>query len=340
MTSRWSVWTFRATSLGPGDYPCPESTDKRRIANMALNETLRTQISELVTRSRVVLFMKGTRQMPQCGFSAKVVQILEGLGTSYETIDVLRSPELRDGIKEFSQWPTIPQLYVDGQFVGGCDIVGEMNASGELRKIIGSKTAATTMPAVTVTDAATKAFESALAGAGDDFIRLEIDVDYRHALFVAPRVTGDVQVAANGLTLLLDEASARRADGVHIDFVSGDGGGFKITNPSEPRRVKSLSPKDVRSMFDRGEKFELLDVRTSQERGIAIIDGARHLDNAEEQRLAALDRNATLVFHCHHGGRSQRAAERALEQGFTNVYNLEGGIDAWSQTVDPSVPRY
>jgi monothiol glutaredoxin len=311
---------------------------------MALNETLRTQISELVAQSRVVLFMKGSRQMPQCGFSAKVVQILEGLGASYETIDVLRSPELREGIKEFSQWPTIPQLYVGGQFVGGCDIVGELNASGELRKIIGSGATTTAprtrTPVVTITDAATKAFREALADAGEDLVRLEIDAEFRHALFVAPRATGDVQVAANGLTLLLDEASARRADGVRIDFVAGDGGGFKITNPSEPRRVQSLTPKDLKSMLDRGEKIELFDVRTAQERTIAIIDRARHLNDAEEKRLAALDRNATLVFHCHHGGRSQRAAERALEQGFTNVYNLEGGIDAWSQTVDPTVARY
>jgi monothiol glutaredoxin len=311
---------------------------------MALNETLRTQISELVAQNRVVLFMKGTRQMPQCGFSAKVVQILEGLGASYETIDVLRSPELREGIKEFSQWPTIPQLYVGGQFVGGCDIVGELSASGELRKIIGSKSTTTApntrAPVITITDAATKAFETALADAGEDLVRLEIDADFRHALFVAPRATGDVQVDANGLTLLLDEASARRANGVRIDFVAGDGGGFKITNPSEPRRVQSLTPKDLKSMLDRGEKIELFDVRTAQERRIAIIDHARHLDDAEEKRLAALDRNVTLVFHCHHGGRSQRAAEQALEQGFTNVYNLAGGIDAWSQTVDPTVARY
>ena len=104
---------------------------------MALNESLRKQISDLVTTNRVVLFMKGTRQMPQCGFSAQVVKILNELQPSYETVDALRSPEIRDGIKAFSQWPTIPQLYVDGQFIGGCDIVNEMNASGELQKLIG-----------------------------------------------------------------------------------------------------------------------------------------------------------------------------------------------------------
>ena len=77
--------------------------------------------------------------MPQCGFSAQVVKILNELQPSYETVDALRSPEIRDGIKAFSQWPTIPQLYVDGLFIGGCDIVREMHASGELQKLIGVK---------------------------------------------------------------------------------------------------------------------------------------------------------------------------------------------------------
>ena len=85
------------------------------MSTTALNESLRKHISDLLASNRVVLFMKGNRQMPQCGFSSQVVQILNKLLPSYETIDVLDSPELRDGIKEFSQWPTIPQLYVGGQ---------------------------------------------------------------------------------------------------------------------------------------------------------------------------------------------------------------------------------
>ena len=106
---------------------------------MSLSEPLRKQISELVSKNRVVLFMKGTRSMPQCGFSAQVVKMLDALLPTYETVDALSSPEIRDGIKVFSEWPTIPQLYVDGQFIGGCDIVREKHASGELQKLIGVK---------------------------------------------------------------------------------------------------------------------------------------------------------------------------------------------------------
>jgi monothiol glutaredoxin len=108
------------------------------MSTIELDGSLRKQISELLASNRIVLFMKGTRQMPQCGFSAQVVKILDKLLPSYETVDVLGSAELRDGIKEFSQWPTIPQLYVGGEFIGGSDIVREMDASGELQKIIGA----------------------------------------------------------------------------------------------------------------------------------------------------------------------------------------------------------
>jgi len=104
---------------------------------MSLSEPLHKQISELVAQNRVVLFIKGTRSMPQCGFSAQVVKIIDVLLPNYATVDALRSLKMRDGIKVFSQWPTIPQLYVDGQFVGGCDIVNEMNASGELQTLLG-----------------------------------------------------------------------------------------------------------------------------------------------------------------------------------------------------------
>ena len=108
------------------------------MSTIELDGPLRKQLSDILASNRVVLFMKGTRQMPQCGFSAQVVKILDKLLPSYETVDVLGSAELRDGIKEFSEWPTIPQLYVGGEFIGGCDIVRELDASGELQKIIGA----------------------------------------------------------------------------------------------------------------------------------------------------------------------------------------------------------
>jgi len=94
------------------------------------------RIRQDVTGNDVVLYMKGSPVFPQCGFSAAVVQVLTELGVKFKGIDVLTDPSLRQGIKEFSQWPTVPQLYVKGEFVGGCDIVREMHESGELRELL------------------------------------------------------------------------------------------------------------------------------------------------------------------------------------------------------------
>ncbi len=98
-----------------------------------------TRIRQEITDNEVVLFMKGTPMFPQCGFSAAVVQALSTLGVKFKGIDVLSDPGLRDGIKQFTNWPTIPQLYVGGEFVGGCDIVREMYASGELQQLFEQK---------------------------------------------------------------------------------------------------------------------------------------------------------------------------------------------------------
>ncbi len=97
------------------------------------------QIKEAVTQNDVVLFMKGTKMMPQCGFSSRVAGVLNYMGVEYADVDVLSDPEIRQGIKDYSDWPTVPQLYVKGEFVGGCDIVTEMTLSGELDALFEAK---------------------------------------------------------------------------------------------------------------------------------------------------------------------------------------------------------
>jgi len=97
------------------------------------------RIQDEIDANDVVLFMKGNPVFPQCGFSAAVVQVLSEIGTKFKGIDVLEDPGLRQGVKEFSNWPTIPQLYVKGEFVGGCDIVREMYETGELQQLIAEK---------------------------------------------------------------------------------------------------------------------------------------------------------------------------------------------------------
>lgn len=100
---------------------------------------VKTQIQETIDSNDVVLFMKGTKEMPQCGFSSRVAGVLNYMGVSYRDVNVLADDGVRQGIKEFSDWPTIPQLYVKGEFVGGCDIITEMTLSGELDQLFEQK---------------------------------------------------------------------------------------------------------------------------------------------------------------------------------------------------------
>ena len=101
-----------------------------------MDDQLRQRIADTITKDRVMLFMKGNPQMPQCGFSAAVVGMLKEVGAPYGTFNILADPELREGLKEYSSWPTYPQLYVDGKLIGGADIVRDLHAKGELQQLL------------------------------------------------------------------------------------------------------------------------------------------------------------------------------------------------------------
>ena len=104
-----------------------------------MNDEIQSNIKNIVDNNDVVLFMKGTKEQPQCGFSNAVVNTLSFMNIEYKDVNVLETDELREGIKEFTDWPTIPHLYVKGEFIGGCDIVLEMHKSGELAQLLESK---------------------------------------------------------------------------------------------------------------------------------------------------------------------------------------------------------
>jgi monothiol glutaredoxin len=309
---------------------------------MSLAPELRQKIESIIASDPVVLFMKGSRSFPQCGFSAAVVQILDTMIPNYTTVNVLADAAIRDGIKAFSDWPTIPQLYVRGEFVGGADIIRQMHAAGDLQTKLGDLAKAPEAPKVTVTPRAAEVLKQALADAGaGDVIHLSIDGRFEHGLDIGPREAASATVETNGVTVQVDAASARRAAGVVIDYVEGaQGAGFKIENPNRPASVKAIGPAELKALLDAGTVKHLYDVRTPTERDKAKIASARHLDEAAAAEIEALDKNTPIAFHCHHGGRSQNAAEHFLQKGFKQVYNLAGGIDAWSLQVDPSIPRY
>ncbi|MDX2168079.1 MAG: Grx4 family monothiol glutaredoxin [Deltaproteobacteria bacterium] len=306
-----------------------------------LDAQTKDRIESAIRDNDVVLFMKGNRAMPQCGFSGKVVQMLDSLLDDYATVDVLSDPDIRDGIKEYSSWPTIPQLYLKGEFVGGCDIVTELYATGELHEKLGLAVPERKIPTVHITDAAAKRIKEYLDRSPGKDLKLTIDARFNASMGLAPRGDHDVVSQANGIDVCLDVSSAERADGVTIDVVeSATGAAFKIDNPNLPGEVKQITPAEVKQLIDNGTAFQFLDVRTPEEREIAAIAGTTLVDQRIAAEIEKLPKDTMLVLHCHHGGRSQAAAEHFRSKGFTNVHNMAGGIDAWSRDVDGSVPRY
>ncbi len=222
-----------------------------------MDAALKERLEKMVQSEPVFLFMKGNPTFPQCGFSNQVNQILKAFDVPFGHFDVLSDMDVRQGVKEFSDWPTIPQLYVRGEFIGGCDIVREMWESGELK----------------------------------DTLR---------------------------------EAFPDR----------------EIEGPEPPAKPQNITPAQAKEMMA-GEGRRFLDVRAPEEREAAAVEGFELLDqNLAREMVEQWDRKTELVFMCHYGGRSAQAAEYFANQGFKTVYNVEGGIDAWSQTVDDSVPRY
>src|ERR1043166_8286227 len=142
---------------------------------MALDAQLKQKLDQIVTSDDVVLFMKGSRSFPQCGFSASVVNILNTLIPKYTTVNVLTDPDIRGGLKEYSDWPTFPQLFVKGEFVGGADIVKQMFESGDLEKKLGTLVAPAKAVNVTVSPRAAQELTAALKEGGDgDVIHLTI----------------------------------------------------------------------------------------------------------------------------------------------------------------------
>ena len=311
---------------------------------MTLDPSIRNKIDQIVGSDSVVLFMKGSRSFPQCGFSASVVNILNTLVPKYTTVNILADVDVRTGMKEYSDWPTFPQLFIKGEFVGGADIVRQMHETGELEKKLGdlvAPRAPAEPPKLTVTAKAAAELSAALKEASPgDVIHLTFTPGWEHQLDLGGKEASHVTIESGGITVQLDPTSATRAQGVTVDFVEGEGGGgFKIDNPNRPAAVKEIPAKALKPLVDQGA-VTLYDVRTDQERVLAKIEGATHLDDAAMGAIEQLPKTTGLAFFCHHGGRSRAAAEHFLKEGFTNVYNMAGGIDAWSRDVDPKVPKY
>ena len=307
---------------------------------MSLDPALRARIDALLAANPVVLFLKGTPDAPQCGFSAKAVGALDAAGATYAHVNVLADADIREGIKLYGDWPTIPQLYIGGELVGGSDIIVQMAGSGELHTALGLPAPDRTPPEITITPAAAEMLKQAIANAGEGYaLQVEVDKGFNAHLQLAPVDASAIASESAGIRAQFDLVSAQRARGMTIDWADdARGKGLVIDNPNAPPKVKTLTPADVRERVQAGT-LVLVDVRPADERAQAQAPVAhRHFDDGVEE-IEALPKDTALAFLCHGGVRSAQAAEHFRALGFTELYNVAGGIAAWAE-LDPAVPRY
>jgi monothiol glutaredoxin len=284
--------------------------------------------------------MKGNPDAPACGFSAKAVGALAAAGAPYAHVDVLSDPEIREGIKAYGEWPTIPQLYIGGELVGGSDIIVQMAGSGELHAALGLPPPDRTPPEIHLGPAAADMLRQAIAQTGQDLaLQVEVDAGFQARLQLAPRDEHAIATEVDGIRVQFDLASAPRARGLSIDWVDdARGKGLVVENPNAPAKVRALTPAQAAERVRAGS-LVLVDVRPPDERLLAEAPVAyRHVDHGAAE-LEALPKDTALAFLCRSGGRSAQAAEHFRGLGFTELYNVEGGINAWA-LVEPSLRPY
>ena len=308
---------------------------------MSLAPTTRTRIETLLQQNPVVLFMKGSPQAPQCGFSAAASGMLTELLPDYATVNVLEDAEIREGIKQYGNWPTIPQLYVKGELIGGSDIIQSMYNSGELQEMFGLPKPDRTPPQITITDQAAAAIRSALVDAEPGLaLHLTIDARFQPQFHLAEPGDDEIRAESNGIDILMDAGTAQRARGIRIDWAETmQGAGLAIDNPNAPAAVKEMSVQELKARLD-AHDITVVDVRPPDEREQArIAQPFRTLDDGIGA-LADLAKDAPIAFLCRTGARSARAAEQFRAHGYTKVYNVTGGINAWAGEVDTSLTAY
>lgn len=295
---------------------------------MQLEAHTQERIEQLINGNRVILFMKGTPKMPQCGFSAQTAGALDSLiGDGYASFNVLEDMEIREGIKVYGNWPTIPQLYVDGELVGGCDIVMEMFNAGELHDLFGLEPPDRTPPEIEITPEAAEKIAGFMGDYPDQFLHFKIGSDWDAQFNLGPKSGTEIESKVGDLTVLMDLNSAQRARGARIDWVKTmQGEGLKLDLPGAPPPVQEMDPETLSQRMNQGERLMLIDTRNEADRTHLPLAHARALDAELMAELKQADPNTPLVFVCNIGQSSRAVAEHYRKQGFTEVYNLTGGV--------------
>ncbi len=302
---------------------------------MSLDSETRGIIDNLLSSNKVVLFMKGTPQQPQCGFSAKTIAALDMLVPDFTSVNVLDHQTIRDGIKEYANWPTIPQLYIDGDLIGGNDIVQDMLKSGELATALGVDKPTVTKPNITISDEGVVVMKKALDAQSDGVLHLQISATWTHQIALDANQDDEVHVNVSGIDLHMDPWTAARADGLNM-ILDEDltGTRFIFDNPNAPPPVNQLTVQALKARLDSDDDVVAIDVRNDNEREAASIEGVQQWNDEARVLIESLPKDTEIIVLCQTGGRSQALGDALRQRGHTNVHNVIGGIKAWAAEID------
>jgi len=307
---------------------------------MDLSDSVKSKIDNYVHGNKVVLFMKGTPQQPECGFSAKTIAALDSLLPDYASVNVLEDSEIREGIKVYGNWPTIPQLYIDGELVGGCDIVLNMLNSGELHECLNLDPPDRTPPEITLTAVAADQIKESMQGHEGIALHFQVDANWNSQFHLAPAEGNEISAESSGVRILMDLTTAQRARGAVIDWVSSiEGEGLAIDLPQAPPPVKQMTVQELAKKLE-ADNITLVDIRGDDERARAFIEGAEILTREVMDKLEQMPKESEIAFLCQHGNASQGAAEYFRKKGFTKISNVAGGVQAWAQEINTSLPAF
>jgi monothiol glutaredoxin len=296
-----------------------------------MNTETKEIIEKLINSNDCVLFMKGTPSHPQCGFSSNTVSIMkEVLGDDFITFNVLENNEVREGIKEYGNWPTIPQIYVKSELIGGNDIVTEMYNTGELHTMLNLPQPDRTPAQITISDKAKENILSGIENIGSNVLMLSIDGQFNTRFSIDQPKGYEIVSDVDGIKVYMDVGTAKRANGIEIDWVEDlQGAGLVINNPNEPKPVNQLTSEALKKGIEPGKFNHIFDVRSVEHFNSQHIPGSKRLDKENMQVIESIDKNTALVFVCAVGNTSQGACEFYRKKGFKNINNLVGGVSAW-----------
>lgn len=312
------------------------------MGSVSSNSAVHRQISSILASNPVVLFMKGTPEQPRCGFSAKSADVLNNLAPGFFGVDVLSDDDIRQGIKIYGNWPTIPQLYVKGELIGGSDIIMQLYNTGELHQLLGVAAPDRSAPEIFISAQAATAIRAGMADEPALGLHLRIDGRWQASFQLAPIEGHEIKAVAEDLNVYMDVQTAQRAKGLRIDWIESlQGSGLSITNPNAPSAVKPMTVSALVAALKSTRPPLVIDVRPEHDRLRAPFPlPSKVLEGNTLAALEALAKSQPLAFLCHFGNSSKQAAEHFKSLGFTEVFNVEGGIDAYAREIDASVVRY